>query len=379
VGANLDKLNRFLDRYIEVVVASKKVLILGAAFVLYLWVDYSALDTPAGIDHVYAIAALSVISVTFLVFLWRASVPNFPNWAVLVLDAFIGIACIYLWWTLFPVGCEVLIVLATMAVCTLRPAIGFTISTLCLIPIVVQYLIFGHGEELQMTYTWRGVQLIALLIFATAVVTIVKERFRMLRELQEHQDVLAQLTRETERNNVLLDLHDHVGHVMVQVPVQLELAQQLIAGGENELAAKVVDGALEKSRMSIDIVRQIVRGLGTAHFEGRLKEAAAMLREEGIRVDAELKQVPPPQSDFAFSMILQEAALNVLLHAHAQKVRIFADRDELVVEDDGVGFECEPDGAGIQEMRARAADLEMDLDFSRSDLGGAKLSLRRTR
>jgi two-component system sensor histidine kinase DesK len=198
------------------------------------------------------------------------------------------------------------------------------------------------------------------------------------RRAQIPNRAILQVAQRSACNRILLDLHDHVGPVAVQVPMQLEKAVMHIREGDIEIAEVALERAARQTRQTSESVRKIVEHLGSERFEQELVKAVEMLENMGMKVEWMMASVPPPQSDYGYSTILLEAVANIMQHSRAEHVRIEVDGEGMRVEDDGKGMGDYSMGKGLVEMRARAADLGMTVEVGESlKLGGTKVELRR--
>ncbi|MCY2988044.1 MAG: PAS domain S-box protein [Planctomycetota bacterium] len=189
---------------------------------------------------------------------------------------------------------------------------------------------------------------------SVSVVRDITDRKRADREMRRQTQRLEDLSRqlitvqETERRHLARELHDEIGQVLTAVHISLQ-----------QLKGKAAAAALPRLEESIAIVNQAidqVRGLS-------LNLRPAMLDDFGLEaalrwyVDREQPrlgcavtltaessgpQLPPELKNTCFR-VTQEALTNVLRHARAQQVWIELRQQEeaveLVVRDDGVGFD----------------------------------------
>src|SRR5690606_6771414 len=138
-----------------------------------------------------------------------------------------------------------------------------------------------------------------------------------------------------------------------------------------------IEEAVGELSRAIEDIRRYVGGLRPAQFTGDLTESLERLVEvfgasADLEVAAELEEAPPLDEEAASSLfhIAQEALSNVRRHAEAEHVRIElrngSDRCELVISDDGQGFEMGPmseQHMGLRNMRLRARAAGGDLQI----------------
>ena len=90
---------------------------------------------------------------------------------------------------------------------------------------------------------------------------------------------------------------------------------------------------------------------------------------------------PSPSGSLHVARIVQEAITNVIKHADATTITVFADQHKIAVSDDGQGFEVRTDenqtgiGYGILGMKRRAAAIGAGLQIV-STASGTSVTLQ---
>ena len=175
---------------------------------------------------------------------------------------------------------------------------------------------------------------------------------------------------EAERSRIARELHDATGQALTSMLVRLRAVEDT---DRFEEARADVGELREMAKSALDNVRRMALGLHPIAlvdlgFEEALRRYVdTFSRTTGIGVDVHINgledpmSVPPP-ADIVLYRIAQEALTNVMKHAEASTVSVVvtrnADRVQLIVEDDGRGFDDETgrvDGFGRQSMKERAA------------------------
>jgi signal transduction histidine kinase/ligand-binding sensor domain-containing protein len=211
-----------------------------------------------------------------------------------------------------------------------------------------------------------------LTIFTLAIIAAVRIiSFRRLHQrllILEQQEALHR-----ERARIAKDIHDDVGANLTQIALLGELAQQ--DRTEPEKAADRLGKISGTARQAIKSLDEIVwavnpRNDTLAHlidYAGQF--AVDFLRAAGIRCRLDLPEQPPPRelsTDLRhnFFLVIKEALNNVAKHAHASEVWLRASITpqalEVIVEDNGCGFDKVPDNAvsdGLRNMRQRMQDI----------------------
>ncbi|WP_153532786.1 sensor histidine kinase [Actinomadura macrotermitis] len=190
-----------------------------------------------------------------------------------------------------------------------------------------------------------------------------------------------------ERARIARDLHDQVGHAVVEARLGFAACRALREAdperAERELArlGGLLDAALAAVHTMIGDLRTEVADLGRA-----LKALAADASRSGAAVNVEVngdEGLLPPQARTEVFLILREAVLNAVRHAAAAAISVVVDvapsQLSAVVDDDGRGIGPErpaaPGGHGIAGMRERAALLDGGLTVARRRGGGTRVTL----
>lgn len=178
---------------------------------------------------------------------------------------------------------------------------------------------------------------------------------------------------ESERKRIARELHDGIGQILTSIKMQVEAASVAISQGGfpagaialQSIVPTIQDAMQEVRNMSSDLRPSILDDLGIiatiAWFSRNFSRAF-----EAIRVELDLRvaesNVPAPLKTIIYRVI-QEAMNNVAKHSDANLVWIRLRHAtaglELIVEDNGHGFDWEPilakphGGIGLASMRER--------------------------
>lgn len=198
------------------------------------------------------------------------------------------------------------------------------------------------------------------------------ERLRAGTELEAAASKLAQVT---ERLELTRELHDTLGHALVVVRIEAQLAARLMEDdpGRARQALRVAD---RRAAEAINQVQDLLGRIGVGaplpglsnQVAGQLTQTdlsalAARLEGAGVKVTLVEEGVTrklAPLASHALYQVVQEALTNVLRHAHAQhawvKLAWTEDGIRLRVTDDGGGGPLQP-GRGILGMAERVESL----------------------
>ena len=204
-------------------------------------------------------------------------------------------------------------------------------------------------------------------------------------QLQAYADQVEELTLDQERERMARELHDTLAQGVAGLVLQLEAADSHLEQDNPARAQAVVQQAMQRARTTLDEARRAIQALRPAVLEeGGLVDAVGqevdrLAATSDIRTTFEASvgtSDPPPDVAQTVLRIVQESLTNVARHAEASRVLVrLAEKDgflELVVEDDGVGFDPDQVGPGcygLAGMRERAVDmggaLQVDSEIGR--------------
>jgi ligand-binding sensor domain-containing protein/signal transduction histidine kinase len=196
-----------------------------------------------------------------------------------------------------------------------------------------------------------------------------------------------------ERNRIAREIHDTLAQGFVAVSVQLEVVARLLNSAP-QAAQEHLDYTRSLVRSSIAEARRAIwelRSQSTEHddFAARLSKIANRAASPGsVQVDFEVKgayrPVMPAVED-ELAKICQEAVINAVRHAHAERVSIELafekKRLRMTVTDNGCGFDVEPDASGptghfgLKGMRERAQRIDAKLVVDSETGRGTRVSV----
>jgi len=192
-----------------------------------------------------------------------------------------------------------------------------------------------------------------------------------------------QLAALEERNRLARDLHDSVTQTIFSITLTAESARAMMTkkpervAGQLERLQSLSRGALAEMRALIFQLRPAAleeQGL-VAALE---KHIAALKNKENLEINFEVKDESgkrlSSEHEQAFYRITQEAMNNIVKHAQASqvwvKLTIDENKAELIVRDNGVGFD--PAGQAAQNNQERKS-LGMTSMRERAELAGGTL------
>ncbi|MEV6303167.1 sensor histidine kinase [Actinoplanes sp. NPDC051861] len=236
-------------------------------------------------------------------------------------------------------GFVVAIVLTGFLV-ALAPAVSTTISlSLALVfwLVAAAPAIHRSGEEF---FQQLGLLLLLLAMLGTGRSTV--WMLDVIWQLDDAQQVKADLAVAEERLRFARDLHDVAGRALSVVSLKAELAAKLGERGRPE----AVEEMLEVRRIaqeSLAELRSVVSGLRTAQLDEELAGARSLLAAAGItcRVIGDADGLGA-RTRTALGWAVREATTNVLRHSEARECTIMLDRNT-----EGITLTMTNDGAGV--------------------------------
>ena len=195
------------------------------------------------------------------------------------------------------------------------------------------------------------------------------------KELQDREHVLRALSnrmaeeRQDERMQIAAFLHDDLAQLLFRLSIQVDVARRHLEAGKAEDTEELLLEIKETKNRTSERIRALIRdlhrsplgraGLGEA-IRGFLAE---MARESDVRFQADIDEVDVPAP---IALLLyhnaREGVMNALKHANASNIWVAVEQQgdevEMILRDDGVGFDVEAPGPeghyGMTMMRERA-------------------------
>ncbi len=213
-------------------------------------------------------------------------------------------------------------------------------------------------------------------------------------------DELGRLSEELslsqERNRIAREIHDGVGHSLVNCILTLELCGRLVRKQPDE-ACRIIEQEESDLRAVLDEMRDYVRHLRPAEIENEpflpLVKRYLDRFEERTGLDTTLRSRVReidlvPSSKLVLLRILQEALTNAAKHSDATEIDVSLARTgdhgaHCVICDNGCGFDekevlgdpASRQGFGLRTMKDRAASVGGDVQVESAPGEGTKVSV----
>ena len=224
---------------------------------------------------------------------------------------------------------------------------------------------------------------------AAVAIAVVRGFEAVVRESQERQAVIAELTRTrselaraerdqataVERERLAREIHDTLAQGFSSINLLLRAADRSLADGDVPTAREQIAVARDAAHENLDEARRVVRALAPAGLEaatltGALERLAAQSAQRSpitwhVSVSGEPRALPLTV-EATLLRVAQSAVANVIQHSGAARadltVTYLDDAVALDVVDDGHGFDPEHPGAGaggfgLRAMRSRITEL----------------------
>ncbi|MCE5322564.1 sensor histidine kinase [bacterium] len=238
-----------------------------------------------------------------------------------------------------------------------------------------------------------GTRLLFLFLASLLTRQIALARGRLSDEISSLNE---QLTLSQERNRIAREIHDGVGHSLVNCILTLELCERLVRKDPEE-AGKIISQEKNDLRSALEEMRNYVHHLRPAEIENeplsqlirkyitRFADRtglAANIKETGGSIDL------APSSRLVLLRIIQEALTNSVKHSDASRVDVSLARTgdggvHCVISDDGCGFDEEAvlgdpassQGFGLRTMKDRASSVHGDVQIESEPGEGTRISV----
>jgi signal transduction histidine kinase len=266
-------------------------------------------------------------------------------------------------------------------------------------------LLEKHAVKLSERVERERYLLVVLLLILVAIFAYGKKLQKLHQQLLRQEKLVYQermnrfsavLTgQENVRQTVARELHDGVGASLATFLIGLKLLGNIKDPVKSKESLTSLRNLVQGT---IDDLRRLARGLHPmSQLASGFAPAIELLCEEfnanpDYEVDLVVSGIEESDrfsSDVKISLyrILQEALHNIDKHAHAQNVSVIIEENDgtlnLIVEDDGVGIEMDPDhdsarnpGMGLRTIQERVELMDAYLDIESVPGGGTAFFVR---
>ncbi len=201
---------------------------------------------------------------------------------------------------------------------------------------------------------------------------------------------------EDEQRRIAMELHDGCVQDLSVLKLRLKGLQRGLPAGDSELRTQC-NQLLTFADKIINDIRSLAHGLNLAELDvlglsAAVRQALSEFSNgAGIQVEIDvvrLDGIRSPNAKVCLFRILQEALTNIIKHAQATRVSVFADEDDpylrIRISDNGVGFDPEiyrngnhtRRGMGLSAMALRCRMIGATLSIDSETGKGTRLIVR---
>jgi signal transduction histidine kinase len=205
-------------------------------------------------------------------------------------------------------------------------------------------------------------------------------------------DEPGESVRSDERQRLARELHDSALQALYGIAMAAQAARRTADGiPESDRLIEALDYIVDQSETALVELRSLIFGLrpesvaeeGLVAGLRRLTAAVAARHKLHVEIVAEMEPDIDNSAKEALYRIAQESLQNVVKHASARVVRVHlvseSDKVELVIDDDGIGFDSDadhPGHLGLSGMKQRATAQNLQLTVHSPTGGGVEVRVR---
>lgn len=183
---------------------------------------------------------------------------------------------------------------------------------------------------------------IVIVIAAVAIAMATYRRFlELVAELRRTRLQLARAAVAEERLRFSRDIHDLLGHSLLQIVLKAQVTRRLYPAGRTDVDADL-HSIEQMARVALDEVRHAVTGYRQRALSEAIDAARSALADANVDVVVQASATAlPPRAEEVLSWVVREAVTNVVRHAEARHceitVQVGSGSAVLEVTDDGRG------------------------------------------
>lgn len=219
-------------------------------------------------------------------------------------------------------------------------------------------------------------------VVLTAAVGLAMATYRRIldlnAELRRTRRELARAAVAQERLRFARDVHDMLGHSLLQLTLHTEVTRRLYRAGETDVEAEL-QRIEDLGRQALERVREAVTGYRRLSLPAMVEEARPTLADAGLELDFDADPAELPEEvETVLGWVVRESLTNVVKHADAGRctvtLRIADRRAVLEVRDDGTGRgRAARAGNGLTGLTERVAALDGRLHAGAAPGGGFRV------
>jgi two-component system nitrate/nitrite sensor histidine kinase NarX len=176
---------------------------------------------------------------------------------------------------------------------------------------------------------------------------------------EQEQAKIAEIAKE--KLYLSQEIHDSLAQTIYSINLQISVLQGATKDKELQQKLTILQTNIKQANNEL---RELIDNFRTPALQAgstKLQELIEKFKQEtGIKTYLQVDTITLPlEKQTQILRIISEALANIKKHAHAKNVRIVYNNKQLLIEDDGIGFdETNQEGhIGLQVMRERAARI----------------------
>lgn len=217
-------------------------------------------------------------------------------------------------------------------------------------------------------------------VFSFRALIIEKNRVEKLnKEIEE-------LTITKERNRVAQEIHDNLGHSLVALNMNLDVAYNVI-DKDMDKTKELIDKCQNLAQDSMDSLRKAVYALKDEDIsKGLIKSIEKLVyniedennMKVNLNIDEEIENYSPEYKNLIYT-IIKESITNSIKHGKGDKIHIELEvNDEIIlrIKDNGIGCDNIIKGNGLMGIEERVNKFNGDISYISKKSEGFELIFR---
>lgn len=217
-------------------------------------------------------------------------------------------------------------------------------------------------------------------VFSFRALIIEKNRVeRLNKEIEE-------LTITKERNRVAQEIHDNLGHSLVALNMNLDVAYNVI-DKDMDKTKELIDKCQNLAQDSMDSLRKAVYALKDEDIsKGLIKSIEKLVyniedennMKVNLNIDEEIENYSPEYKNLIYT-IIKESITNSIKHGKGDKIHIELEvNDEIIlrIKDNGIGCDNIIKGNGLMGIEERVNKFNGDISYISKKSEGFELIFR---
>lgn len=194
-----------------------------------------------------------------------------------------------------------------------------------------------------------------------------KELESSYEQLMKQSEKIEELTISKERNRLAGEIHDILGHNLVALNMNLDVAEKILKT-DFDKGEELIKNSKNLAKKSMESLRRAVYALKEEHSLGlaeKLKTIAGNIQAAGeirviLDIDEEIEKIPNQDKDVIYTTI-KESITNSIKHGKCNQINIDIEVEggdsKIIVKDNGIGCLELVKGNGLIGIENRISEL----------------------